>query len=59
MRAELLCQLFDLSPIEQSGDEMRDREPALDSPIDPTGEAAPPPHPAPASSSERQRKAVT
>ena len=47
VRAEVLCQLFDLSPSGQGSDELREPEPALDRPI-----AEPP-------STEGQRKAVT
>jgi glutamyl-tRNA reductase len=42
LRAELLCQLFDLSPVEPNSDELRDPEPALAGAIDPTGEDRPP-----------------
>jgi glutamyl-tRNA reductase len=54
MRAEVLCQLFDLSPVESTSEEMRAAESAVDSAI--ADQAAPAPN---GNEATRQRKAVT
>ena len=54
MRAEILCELFDLSPAGAGSEELREPEPALDSAI-----AEPAAPPARGAEATTQRKAVT